>query len=234
MREGATVAIADINLEAAEKAAKRDRRHGLCRPAGCHQPGLDRRRHQGRRGEGRRARHPGQQCRAVRHGADRRDHPRELRQAVLGQRRRHAVHPAGGGQVDDRADGKGGKIINMASQAGRRGEALVGGLLRHQGGGHHADPVRPASTSSSTGINVNAHRARRGRRRALGPCRRAVRQVREPASSARRSSWSARPCRSAAWGRRPTWRRMAIFLATSDSDYIVAQTYNVDGGNWMS
>jgi galactitol 2-dehydrogenase len=27
---------------------------------------------------------------------------------------------------------------------------------------------------------------------------------------------------------------MAIFLATSDADYIVAQTYNVDGGNWMS
>jgi len=27
---------------------------------------------------------------------------------------------------------------------------------------------------------------------------------------------------------------MAIFLASSESDYIVAQTYNVDGGNWMS
>ncbi|MDA8248432.1 MAG: hypothetical protein M0Z28_04580 [Rhodospirillales bacterium] len=27
---------------------------------------------------------------------------------------------------------------------------------------------------------------------------------------------------------------MAVFLASSDADYIVAQTCNVDGGNWMS
>jgi D-sorbitol dehydrogenase (acceptor) len=27
---------------------------------------------------------------------------------------------------------------------------------------------------------------------------------------------------------------MAIFLATKEADYIVAQTYNVDGGQWMS
>ena len=27
---------------------------------------------------------------------------------------------------------------------------------------------------------------------------------------------------------------MAVFLASSDSDYIVSQTYNVDGGQWMS
>ena len=27
---------------------------------------------------------------------------------------------------------------------------------------------------------------------------------------------------------------MAVFLASSESDYVVAQTYNVDGGNWMS
>jgi galactitol 2-dehydrogenase len=26
----------------------------------------------------------------------------------------------------------------------------------------------------------------------------------------------------------------AIFLASAESDYVVAQTYNVDGGNWMS
>ena len=26
----------------------------------------------------------------------------------------------------------------------------------------------------------------------------------------------------------------AIFLASNESDYVVAQTYNVDGGNWMS
>jgi D-sorbitol dehydrogenase (acceptor) len=27
---------------------------------------------------------------------------------------------------------------------------------------------------------------------------------------------------------------MAVFLASADADYIVAQTYNVDGGNWMN
>ena len=26
----------------------------------------------------------------------------------------------------------------------------------------------------------------------------------------------------------------AVFLASSDSDFVVAQTLNVDGGNWMS
>ena len=27
---------------------------------------------------------------------------------------------------------------------------------------------------------------------------------------------------------------MAIFLASAESDYIVSQCYNVDGGQWMS
>jgi NAD(P)-dependent dehydrogenase (short-subunit alcohol dehydrogenase family) len=27
---------------------------------------------------------------------------------------------------------------------------------------------------------------------------------------------------------------LATFLASFDADYIVAQTYNIDGGNWMS
>ena len=27
---------------------------------------------------------------------------------------------------------------------------------------------------------------------------------------------------------------MAVFLASEGADYVVAQTYNVDGGNWMS
>jgi D-sorbitol dehydrogenase (acceptor) len=27
---------------------------------------------------------------------------------------------------------------------------------------------------------------------------------------------------------------MAVFLATSEADYIVSQCFNVDGGQWMS
>jgi NAD(P)-dependent dehydrogenase (short-subunit alcohol dehydrogenase family) len=27
---------------------------------------------------------------------------------------------------------------------------------------------------------------------------------------------------------------LAAFLASEDAEYIVAQTYNTDGGNWMS
>jgi D-sorbitol dehydrogenase (acceptor) len=26
----------------------------------------------------------------------------------------------------------------------------------------------------------------------------------------------------------------AVFLASADADYVVAQTLNVDGGNWMN
>ena len=35
-------------------------------------------------------------------------------------------------------------------------------------------------------------------------------------------------------GRPDDYRGIAVFLASADSDYVVAQTYNVDGGNWMS
>jgi hypothetical protein len=37
----------------------------------------------------------------------------------------------------------------------------------------------------------------------------------------KRNAWSGKPSRLAA-------------LASADADYIVAQTLNVDGGNWMS
>jgi NAD(P)-dependent dehydrogenase (short-subunit alcohol dehydrogenase family) len=35
-------------------------------------------------------------------------------------------------------------------------------------------------------------------------------------------------------GRPDDYGGAAVFLASSDSDYVVAQTLNVDGGNWMS
>ncbi|MCX8955548.1 SDR family oxidoreductase, partial [Ruegeria sp. NA] len=35
-------------------------------------------------------------------------------------------------------------------------------------------------------------------------------------------------------GRAEDLTGMAVFLASDEAEYIVAQTYNVDGGNWMS
>ncbi len=35
-------------------------------------------------------------------------------------------------------------------------------------------------------------------------------------------------------GRAEDLTGMAVFLASAEADYIVAQTYNVDGGQWMS
>ena len=73
----------------------------------------------------RRHRHPRQQCRRLRHGAVGRDHREELRLRVRRQRQGPDLHAAGSGRKHEARAGKGGKIINFASQAGRRGEALV-------------------------------------------------------------------------------------------------------------
>jgi NAD(P)-dependent dehydrogenase (short-subunit alcohol dehydrogenase family) len=35
-------------------------------------------------------------------------------------------------------------------------------------------------------------------------------------------------------GTPPDYHGVAIFLASHDSDYVVAQTFNVNGGSWMS
>ncbi len=35
-------------------------------------------------------------------------------------------------------------------------------------------------------------------------------------------------------GRAEDLTGMAIFLASAEAEYVVAQTYNVDGGNWLS
>jgi NAD(P)-dependent dehydrogenase (short-subunit alcohol dehydrogenase family) len=76
-------------------------------------------------------------------------------------------------------------------------------------------------------------RPRRRRQRALGSRRRDVRQVREPKPGEKKRIVGA----SVLYGRmaRPDEiGGLATFLASEDADYIVAQTYNIDGGNWMS
>lgn len=130
------------------------------------------------------------------------------------------------------ARGKGGKIINMASQAGRRGEPLVGiycaskaaiisltqsaglDLIKH---GINVNAIAPGVVDGEHWEGVDALFAKH-ENRPLGEKKRLVGEA-------------------VPYGRMGTAEDltgMAIFLASEDSDYILAQTYNVDGGNWMS
>jgi NAD(P)-dependent dehydrogenase (short-subunit alcohol dehydrogenase family) len=130
------------------------------------------------------------------------------------------------------ARGKGGKIINMASQAGRRGEALVAvycaskaavisltqsaglALIPH---GINVNAIAPGVVDGEHWDGVDALFARY-ENRPLGEKKRLVGEA-VPAGR---------------MGTAQDLTGMAVFLASADSDYVVAQTYNVDGGNWMS
>ncbi|MBS7438670.1 L-iditol 2-dehydrogenase [Pseudomonas syringae] len=130
------------------------------------------------------------------------------------------------------AQGHGGRIINMASQAGRRGEALVAvycatkaavisltqsaglDLIRH---GINVNAIAPGVVDGEHWDGVDALFARH-ENRPLGEKKKLVGE-------------------QVPFGRMGTaddLTGMAIFLASADSEYVVAQTYNVDGGNWMS
>lgn len=130
------------------------------------------------------------------------------------------------------AQGQGGKIINMASQAGRRGEALVGaycaskaavisltqsaalGLIGH---GINVNGIAPGVVDTPMWDEVDAGFARY---EGLQPGEK-KRQVGRAVPAGR-------------MGVPADYRGIVVFLASSASDYIVAQTFNVDGGNWMS
>lgn len=130
------------------------------------------------------------------------------------------------------AQGHGGKIINMASQAGRRGEALVGVYC--------ATKAAVISLTQSAGLNLIKHRINVN---AIAPGvvdgehwdgvdALFARHENRPLGEKKRLVGEEVP-----YGRMGTAEDltgMAIFLASADSDYVVAQTYNVDGGNWMS
>ena len=128
--------------------------------------------------------------------------------------------------------GEGGKIINMASQAGRRGEALVAvycatkaaviSLTQSAGldlikRGINVNAIAPGVVDGEHWDGVDAFFAKY-ENKAPGQKKREVGE-------------------SVPFGRMGTAEDltgMAIFLASDEADYIVAQTYNVDGGNWMS
>ncbi len=130
------------------------------------------------------------------------------------------------------AQGHGGKIINMASQAGRRGEALVGVYC--------ATKAAVISLTQSAGLNLIKHRINVN---AIAPGvvdgehwdgvdALFARHENRPLGEKKRLVGEEVP-----YGRMGTAEDlagMAIFLASTESDYVVAQTYNVDGGNWMS
>lgn len=128
--------------------------------------------------------------------------------------------------------GKGGKIINMASQAGRRGEPLVAVYC--------ATKAAVISLTQSAGLNLIPHRINVN---AIAPG--VVDGEHWDGVDALFAQYENRPrgekkkivAAGVPYGRMGTpedLTGMAVFLASAESDYVVAQTYNVDGGQWMS
>jgi NAD(P)-dependent dehydrogenase (short-subunit alcohol dehydrogenase family) len=128
--------------------------------------------------------------------------------------------------------GKGGTIINMASQAGRRGEGLVAvycatkaavisltqsaglDLIKH---GINVNAIAPGVVDGEHWDGVDAFFAK---------------YEGKPLGQKKREVGAAVP-----FGRMGTAEDltgMAIFLASPEAKYIVAQCFGVDGGNWMA
>ncbi|WP_299842178.1 L-iditol 2-dehydrogenase [uncultured Paracoccus sp.] len=130
------------------------------------------------------------------------------------------------------AQGHGGKIINMASQAGRRGESLVLvycstkaavismtqsaglNLIKH---GINVNAIAPGVVDGDHWVHVDSMFAKlEGKKPGQ---KKAEVEAGVPA------------------GRFATpddLTGMAVFLASDEANYIVSQCYNVDGGQWMS
>jgi len=128
--------------------------------------------------------------------------------------------------------GKGGKIINMASQAGRRGEPLVGIYC--------ATKAAVISLTQSAGLNLISHGINVN---AIAPGVvdgehwdgvDALFAKHEGLAPGEKKATVGKSVPFGRMGTAEDLTGMAVFLASADADYIVAQTYNVDGGNWMS
>ena len=131
--------------------------------------------------------------------------------------------------VDQRV---GGKIINIASQAGRRGEPLVAVYC--------ASKAAVISLTQSTGQALIEHRIN-----VNGIAPGVVDTPMWDAVDGLFAKYEGLPLgeKKRQVGEAVPFGRMgvpedlagaAVFLASSDSDYVVAQTQNVDGGNWRS
>ncbi len=130
------------------------------------------------------------------------------------------------------AAGKPGSIVNMASQAGRRGEALVAHYCASKAA--VISYTQSAALAMAThGIRVNAI--------APGvidtPMWGHVDSLFARYENLRPGEKKAAVGKAVPLGRMGTPRDItgaAIFLASAESGYITAQTLNVDGGNVMS
>jgi galactitol 2-dehydrogenase len=128
--------------------------------------------------------------------------------------------------------GRGGKILNFASQAGRRGEPLVAvycaskaavisltqsaglALIKH---GINVNGIAPGVVDTPMWDHVDSLFAKYENR----PLGEKKKLVGEGVPFGR-------------MGKPEDHVGCAIFLASSESDYVVAQTFNVDGGQWLS
>jgi D-sorbitol dehydrogenase (acceptor) len=128
--------------------------------------------------------------------------------------------------------GRGGKIVNFASQAGRRGEALVAVYC--------ATKAAVISLTQSAGLALIGHRIN-----VNGIAPGVIDTPMWDHVDALFAKHEGRPIgeKKREVGRAVPFGRMgvpedlvgaAVFLASEDADYVVAQTLNVDGGNWMS
>lgn len=130
------------------------------------------------------------------------------------------------------AQGGGGKIINMASQAGRRGEGLVSVYC--------ASKAAVISLTQSAGLNLIQHGINVN---AIAPgvvdgehwdhvdALFAKYEGKAPGQK-KKEVGAAVPF--GRMGVAADLTGMAIFLATDEARYVVAQCFGVDGGNWMA
>ncbi|MBJ6370645.1 L-iditol 2-dehydrogenase [Sedimentitalea sp. CAU 1593] len=125
-----------------------------------------------------------------------------------------------------------GKIINMASQAGRRGEPLVAVYC--------ASKAAVISLTQSAGLNLISYGINVN---AIAPGVvdgehwdgvDAFFAKYENKSPGQKKSEVGAAVPYGRMGTADDLTGMAIYLASEDSDYVVSQTYNVDGGQWMS